>query len=104
MSLASKIRRKITQATTVEEVEAARKSLRDSLVTISPLFGEKPYFMSDEFTLVDCCVAPILWRLDEMGIELPEKQTKHLRAYMDRLFERESFQASLSEAEQEMNE
>jgi stringent starvation protein A len=94
----------ILNSRSVEEVEAARKSLRDSLVTISPLFGEKPYFMSDEFTLVDCCVAPILWRLDEMGIELPEKQTKHLRAYMDRLFERESFQASLSEAEQEMNE
>jgi len=61
--------------------------------------------MSDEFTLVDCCLAPILWRLPELGIELPNtKQTKPLLAYMDLLFGRESFQESLSEQEKEMRE
>jgi RNA polymerase-associated protein len=86
------------------ELDAARKDLRDSLVTISPIFAEKPFFMSDEFTLVDCCLAPILWRLPQLGIELPEAQTKPLQAYMDRLFERESFQASLSEYEREIRD
>ncbi len=87
-----------------EAVAAARKELRESLISISPIFSEKPFFMSDEYSIVDCCTAPLLWRLDEMGIDLPEKQTKDLQEYMERLFERESFQASLSEAEQDMNE
>ena len=60
--------------------------------------------MSEEFSIVDCCVAPILWRLPQLGIELPEKQCKPLIQYMERLFERESFQASLSEAEREMRD
>lgn len=85
-------------------VTQARKELRESLISTSPLFAEKPFFMSDEYSIVDCCTAPLLWRLPVMGIELPEKQTKDLQAYMARLFERESFQASLSEAEQEMRE
>jgi RNA polymerase-associated protein len=86
-------------------LEKHRKELRESLIAIAPIFGEKPYFMSDEFTLVDCCLAPILWRLPELGIELPNtKQTKPLLAYMDLLFGRESFQESLSEQEKEMRE
>jgi len=86
------------------EIEAARKELRDSLVAISPIFAEKPYFMSEEFSLVDCCIAPILWRLPAMGIELPEAQCKPLIKYMDRLFNRESFQESLSEIERELRD
>ena len=88
----------------MDAVTAARKELRESLISTSPIFGEKPYFMSDDYSIVDCCTAPLLWRLPMMGIDLPEKQTKDLHEYMERLFERESFQASLSEAEQEMRE
>jgi len=83
--------------------EKARKELRESLIAIAPIFADKPYFMNEEFTLVDCCLAPILWRLPMLGIDLPQnKQTKPLLAYMENIFERESFQASLSEQEQEM--
>lgn len=86
-------------------LEKHRKELRESLMAIAPIFAEKPFFMSDEFTLVDCCLAPILWRLPALGIELPNtKQTKPLLAYMDLLFGRESFQESLSELEKEMRE
>lgn len=85
-----------------EDQAKARKDLRDSLITIAPIFAEKPFFMSDEFTLVDCVVAPILWRLAAFGVELPEKQCKGLLKYMDRLFVRDTFQASLSNAEREM--
>jgi RNA polymerase-associated protein len=85
------------------DVAQARKELRESLISIAPIFSEKPFFMSDDFTLVDCCLAPILWRLPALGIELPNtKQTKPLLSYMERLFERESFKESLSESEQEM--
>lgn len=87
-----------------DEIDNARKSLRDSLVAVSPIFSEKDFFMSEEFTLVDCCIAPLLWRLEILGVELPEEQSKDLLKYMERLFERESFQVSLSEEEREMRD
>ena len=79
-----------------------RKEFLENLVMIDGIFAEKPYFMSDDFTLVDCCVAAILWRLPLMKIELPKNKCGNLLAYADRLFARESFQASLSDAEREM--
>ena len=50
-------------------LEKQRKELKESLMAIAPIFAEKPYFMNDEFTLVDCCLAPILWRLPALGID-----------------------------------
>ncbi len=82
----------------------ARKELRESIVAIAPIFAEKPYFMNDEFSLVDCCVAPILWRLKEVDITLPEKSTRALHQYMQTMFERDAFHASLTETEIEMRE
>ncbi|KAA8696438.1 glutathione S-transferase N-terminal domain-containing protein [Pseudomonas syringae pv. tagetis] len=79
----------------------ARKELRESLAGVSPLFAEKAFFMSDELSLVDCCLLPILWRLPILGIELP-RPAKPLLDYMERQFAREAFQASLSAAEREM--
>ena len=82
----------------------ARKELRESIISIAPIFSEKPYFMNEEFSLVDCCVAPILWRLKEVGINLPERSTKPLQKYMQMMFEREAFRLSLTETELEMHE
>ncbi|MDX1491211.1 MAG: glutathione S-transferase N-terminal domain-containing protein [Pseudohongiellaceae bacterium] len=88
---------------TAAEQEKARKELKESLTSIAPIFSEKPYFMSDEFTIVDCCVMPILWRLPTIGIELPEtKALQPLLEYRTRLFSREAVRASLSEQEKEM--
>lgn len=86
-----------------EAVANAAKELKESLTTVAPIFAEKPFFMSDEFTLVDCCLAPVLWRLNSFGIKLPNtRQTKPLHEYMERLFAREAFQESLTEQEREM--
>jgi RNA polymerase-associated protein len=85
-------------------VTKARKELIESLISLAPIFNEKPFFMSEEFTLVDCCVAPILWRLKLLGINLPERASRPLTRYMQRLFDRDAFRASLSEAELEMRE
>ena len=82
----------------------ACKELRESIIAIAPIFAEKPYFMNDEFSLVDCCVAPILWRLKEVDITLPEKSTRPLHKYMQTMFERDAFRASLTETEMEMRE
>jgi len=81
----------------------ARKQLSDSLTSSAEVFAAKPFFLSDEFTLVDALVAPILWRLQRYRIELP-RQARAVNEYAERIFERESFQASLSEAEGEMRE
>ena len=84
-------------------VSRSAKELRESLVAIAPIFAEKPFFMSDEFTLVDCCIAPILWRLPSLGVDIrPSKQSKPLLQYMEHLFAREAFQESLSVQEREM--
>ena len=84
-------------------MKKATKELKDSITGIAPIFAEKPFFMSEEFTLVDCCIAPILWRLPSLGVDIrSSKQTKPLLAYMDELFARESFQESLSEQEREL--
>ena len=85
------------------DVEQARKELRDSLISISPIFEQKPYFLSDEFSLIDCAVAPLLWRLPSYGIELPPA-AKPLIQYAERLFERDSFKESLTEGEKELKD
>ncbi len=83
--------------------DTLRKELRDELVSISPIFEQKPYFMSDEFSLMDCAVIPLLWRLPYYGIELPPA-AKPLINYAERMFDRESVQQSLTEGEREMKD
>lgn len=79
----------------------ARKELRESLIGVAPVFASMPYFMSEDYTLVDCCLLPLLWRLPALGIELP-RAAQPLLDYMSRNFARPEFQASLSEPERLM--
>jgi RNA polymerase-associated protein len=81
----------------------ARKQLRDSLTASAEVFAAKPFFLSDEFSLVDASVIPILWRMKRYRVELP-RQAKPVLDYAERMFARESVLASLSEAEREMRE
>ncbi len=92
---------RIENPAATDDVNQLRVQLRDSLVAITPVFAELPYFLSDEFTLVDCTLAPLLWRLQRLGIKLPAKASA-IEEYAQRVFERESFKASLSEDEREM--
>ena len=79
----------------------ARKMLKESILASVDLFAAKKYFLSDEFSLVDCSIAPVLWRLPIYGIDLG-MQAEPIEKYMKRVFDRRSFQASLTELEQEM--
>ena len=79
----------------------SRKMLRESILASVELFEAKQYFLSDDFSLVDCSIAPILWRLPVYGIDLGS-QSESIEGYMKRVFERRSFQESLTELEQEM--
>lgn len=85
------------------EKEKAAKELCDSLTVIAPIFDQKPYFMSDELSLLDCAIAPILWRLPAYGIKL-SPSARPLEIYAERLFAMDSFQASLTEKEREIRE
>lgn len=91
------------EAGKASDTPAAAKELTSYLVQLVPLFTESPYFMGEEFTLVDCCLAPVLWRLPVWGITgFSPAETKVLNKYAERVFERDSFQASLTEVEQEL--
>ncbi len=78
-----------------------RKMLLDTIVQGVELFQLKPFFLSDEFSLVDATLAPILWRLPHLQIELPPK-AQPIAKYASRLFARAAFARALSEAERAM--
>jgi RNA polymerase-associated protein len=84
-------------------VSRARKILRESILTSAEIFTAKRFFLSDEFSLVDCTIAPILWRLPVYDIDLGS-QGRVMHRYMDEVFSRPSFQESLTELEQEMRQ
>jgi RNA polymerase-associated protein len=79
----------------------SRKMLRESILQSIELFGARPYFLSEEFSLVDCTIAPLLWRLPVYGVDLG-RDAEPIEEYMNRVFSRRSFQQSLTELEQEM--
>ena len=83
-----------------ERVDTARIILRESVISAAEVFAIKPYFLSNDFSLVDCTIAPILWRLPKYGIDLPAAEAKPIMDYMDRVFSRDMFQVSLTMAEQ----
>ena len=84
-----------------DNADEARELLIHSFVSLEPVFADKPFFLGEEFSLLDCALAPLLWRMEQMGIEIPAN-AKALSAYMQRLFQRDSFQSSLTEAERQL--
>ncbi|MBI4356538.1 MAG: glutathione S-transferase N-terminal domain-containing protein [Gammaproteobacteria bacterium] len=86
---------------TKSQTQKARRALGDSILSMTPAFTEKPYFFSDEFSLVDCFLAPFFWRLPSFGIELP-KHAKAILAYQKRIFNKPSFKSSLTQQEREL--
>jgi RNA polymerase-associated protein len=93
---------RISHAETTEAKKVAQQELLDSILSIAPVFADTPFFLSEEFTLVDCSLAALLWRLPHYGIELPVEEGRAVMKYADRLFKREAFMQSLSDAEREM--
>jgi RNA polymerase-associated protein len=92
----------IEEARDRKAANKARKILRESILASAEVFRAKPYFLSDEFSLVDCTIAPILWRLPVYEIDLPAVQAKPIEQYAEAVFGRKSFQSSLTELEEEM--
>ena len=81
--------------------DAARNIIRDSLTTISPVFGRQKYMLGEEFSMLDVAIAPLLWRLNYYAIELP-KTAAPLMKYAERLFSRPAFIDAMMPAEKVM--
>ncbi|MBV8306763.1 MAG: glutathione S-transferase C-terminal domain-containing protein [Gammaproteobacteria bacterium] len=78
-----------------------KKILRDTILQSTDLFKVKPFFLSDEFSLVDATIAPVLWRLPYYEIDLPP-QAQPIERYAQLVFARPAFREALSDREQEM--
>ena len=83
------------------EQQRVRRLLVESIVAAEPLFRMKAWFLSDQFSLLDATVAPILWRLPHWEIELPAG-AQSVERYAQKVFARPFFLASLARAEREM--
>jgi RNA polymerase-associated protein len=79
----------------------SKKMLKESILSAAPVFGARPFFMSDEFSLIDCALAPLLWRLPSIGIDV-STPNEVITNYAQRIFRRPAFKRSLSDAEKEM--
>ena len=86
-----------------KELMKTREELLYEISSIAPTFKEFKFFMNDEFTLVDCCLGPILWRLPSLGIKLPiNRHLKPIIDYQNTVFERPGFLDSLSSIERDL--
>ena len=85
-------------STTASTRENAVASLRDSLVASADVFAAKPFFLSDDYSVLDATLAPFLWRLEKYGVNLPAA-AKPIQDYARRLFLRDGFQGSLTDIE-----
>jgi RNA polymerase-associated protein len=84
-----------TRGASAESAARAVGTISDNLHALAPALGQRRYFMSDDYSLVDCCFAPLLWRLPAWGVKLAPEARPLLR-YAETLFAREAFRASLS--------
>jgi len=95
------VARKIDSQPQSKDLPQLRKVLRDNVLASADLFKVKPFFLSDEFSMVDATIAPLLWRLPRYEIDLPP-QAQPILKYASTIFSRPTFRASLSETEREM--
>ena len=84
-----------------KSTEKARATIRDNLTVIAPVFVKQKYMLGYEFSMLDVAIAPLLWRLDHYGIQLP-KQAAPLLKYAERLFSRPAFIEALTASEKAM--
>ena len=78
--------------------DKARNEIRDSLSQLTPILTKQKYLMNDEFSMLDVAIAPLLWRLEHYGIELPKVAAPVLK-YRERLFSRPAFISALTPTE-----
>jgi stringent starvation protein A len=86
------------ESTSSKVADKARQEIRDSLTQLTPILTRQKYLMNDEFSMLDVAIAPLLWRLEHYGIELPKMAAPVLK-YRERLFSRPAFISALTPTE-----
>ncbi len=81
--------------------EKVRANIRDQLTQLAPMFANQDFMLGDEFSMLDVAVAPLLWRLEHYGIDLP-KAAAPLMKYAERIFSRQGFIDALTPSEKVM--
>jgi RNA polymerase-associated protein len=89
------------KSSNAKTAEKARMIIRDNLTQIAPIFAKQKFMLGDEYSMLDVAVAPLLWRLDFLGIQLP-KQAAPLLKYAERIFSRPAFIEALTPIEKSM--
>jgi RNA polymerase-associated protein len=79
----------------------AKESICDRLTELAPIFSKQKFMLGDDFSMLDVAIAPLLWRLDHYGIELP-KSAAPLMKYAERIFSRQGFIDALTPSEKVM--
>lgn len=94
----------IEQAERLAEAEKLQmlSNLKDEILAFGPIFAQKPYFLSEAFSLVDCYIAPILYRLQSYDLKFSGAGSKAIKNYMDTVFERPCFEVSLKSSPQKI--
>ena len=89
------------ESSTGKKAEQAAKQLKEGIIAANELFKVSDYVLSDELSLVDCTLGPLMWRLPTYGVKLG-KPGASVEAYAHRVFSRESFKSSLTQAERDL--
>lgn len=84
-------------------VRKARSDMQEALTRLASELLPRAT-LGDAYSLLDCTLAPILWRMDHYRLCVPERQDRMLREYGNRLFRREAFVNSLSRLEADMHQ
>lgn len=89
------------ESSTGKKAEQAAKQLKEGIIAANELFKMSEYILSDELSLVDCTLGPLMWRLAHYGVKLG-KPGASVEAYAHRIFSRPSFKSSLTQAERDL--
>jgi len=85
----------------LKSADKARGHIRDRLIELAPMFNKQKFLLGEDFSMLDVAIAPLLWRLDHYGVEMP-KTTAPLMKYAERIFSRQGFIDALTPTEKMM--
>ena len=85
----------------LKAAEKARQVIRERLTEMVPIFAKQKHMLGEDFSMLDVAIAPLLWRLDHYGIELP-KTAAPLMKYAERVFSRQGYIDALTPSEKAM--
>ena len=85
----------------LKSADKSRIHIRDRLAELAPMFVKQKHLLGEDFSMLDVAIAPLLWRLDHYGIELP-KIAAPIMKYAERIFSRQGFIDALTPSEKVM--